>query len=91
MVGIRIFIGVVLLILGFVTPYWFFFFTLTISAIFFKNFWEAILITTVINIVYVYNNAPFQASYIAWGVAIYLVGRVVHSRTRFDSHLKEKK
>lgn len=90
MLKIRIVSVCVILILGFLLPYWILFLGLAIGAVFFKNFWEAILITTILNIVYTYNGASFEATYIIWGIVVYLLSVIIHSRTRFHSYLQRK-
>lgn len=90
MLQIRIFSTVGIIILGFLFPYWVLFLVLLVGAVFFENFWEAILITTILNIVYTYNGAHFEATYVVWGIVVYLLSRIIHGRTRFHSYLQKK-
>ena len=90
MLKFRIVSSIIILFLGFLVPYWLLFLVLFVASIFFKNFWEVILITTILNIVYTYNGASFEAVYIVWGIVVYLISLLVHNRTRFRSYIKKK-
>lgn len=86
---IRISFAIIFLVLGLFVPTWLFLTALFAGAFFFKNFWEAIGITVIINAVFVYNNADFQASYVVFGIVVYIISHFIHTRTRFKTTLQE--
>lgn len=88
---IRAGFSILIVALGFLVPSWIFLGALFLGAVLFRNFWEAIVLMVVVNSVYVYNGASFQAIYVVWGVFAYLVSYFIHTRTRFKSDFEYQK
>lgn len=86
---IRLSFCILLLVLGFLLPSWIFLLALFGGALLFRLFWEAILIMIIMNVVYMYNGASFQALYVLWGVGAFIISYFVHTRTRFQSDVSQ--
>ncbi len=83
----RIFFSIGVVIVGFLAPYWLFIFLLFLGAVLFSNFWEAILVSVIINSVYVYSGASFEGVYVVWGIVVYIVNILIHRQTRFQTYI----
>lgn len=79
---VRTLITILLVFFGFMAPTWLFLVTLFISTLAVYNFWEVILVTIIVNSLYVYQGEFFSAQYILWGIAAYLCGMFVYRMTR---------
>lgn len=85
---LRIFLGIVLVIIGSVAPVWLFLVALFVSVLVIYNFWEIIPVTILINSLYVYQGDFFSARYVVWGVIAYVFGFFVHRMTRLHNSKK---
>lgn len=87
---VRVFITSILAILGFLLPVWIFLFLTFLASLWFRNYWEIFIIMVVLNSVYVYNKASFEAVYLVWGLGIYVISWLIHTRTRFNNYLAKE-
>lgn len=87
---LRIILFTILTILGLMTPVWFFLVSSFVSTLLFENFWEIIVISIILNVVFVYNGANFQALYVALGVVLYVISWIIHTKTRLKPYFKKK-
>lgn len=83
----RISIVILLIILGILTPAWLFLGISFLASLWYRNFWEIFLVMVVLNSIYVYNGALFEAKYLIWALVIYVVSFLVHTQTRFNKSL----
>ncbi len=79
----RLSFSIIMIILGFFLPSWLFLTALFIMGFFVRNFWEAILVTGIVNLAYVYSGASFEGVYLLWGLAVFAFSWFIHTRTRF--------
>ncbi len=86
---VRITIGIILVIIGFVTPSWLFLGVSFLVSLWYRNFWEIFPVMVVLNSVYVYNGALFEAKYIIWALSIYGLTFLIHTQTRFNKSLQK--
>jgi hypothetical protein len=87
---VRVSITFILAILGFLLPVWVFLFLIFLASLWFRNYWEIFIIMVVLNSVYVYNKASFEALYLVWGLGIYVISWFIHTRTRFNNYLAKE-
>lgn len=85
----RISIGIVLLIIGLLTPTWLFLASAFLVSLWYRNFWEIFPIMVVLNSIYVYNGALFGAKYLVWALGIYVVTFLIHTQTRFNKDIQK--
>lgn len=84
---VRISIAIILIILGLVVPSWLFLGATFLVSLWYRNFWEIFPVMVVLNSIYVYNGALFEAKYLVWALGIYVVSFLIHTQTRFGKSL----